>query len=162
MNGTIEVQTSPGRLSSKNPPDTGPAARSTNEPQQQPPTESVSPVRTQPNEVQSPILPLRKERQLATNRQSAHLTATMDSGEFHLFLCHRPPTAKGPSQISSTYMGRYRNVEEAINHASQASIPADIVLVIHTALLEEQPDIDPGEPDQTKNKQADVQTANKN
>jgi hypothetical protein len=52
--------------------------------------------------------------------------------------------------MNSTYAGRFRNVETAIDHASQASIRADIVLVIPKDLLEEQPEIDPGETGQTK------------
>src|ERR1039458_9190812 len=46
-------------------------------------------VRTQPNEAQ--VLPSRKERKLATGRQGANSTAATDSGEVHLFLCHRLP-----------------------------------------------------------------------
>ena len=158
MNETIEVKASSGSLSNDNPPDTRPTEWPTTEPQQQPPVQSVSPVRTQPNEAQSQVLSLRKERKLANGRQSANSTATTGSGEVHLFLCHCPPAAKGPSQMNSKYVGRFRNVETAIDHASQASIRADIVLVIPKDLLEEQPEIDPGETGQTKNEPADVQT----
>ena len=120
MNESLEVQASPGSLSSTNPRDTGPTASSTTESRQQPPMQSVSPVPDQ-----SQIDSFRKERQRATTRQSAHPTTTTDSGEVHLFLCHRSPAANGLPQISSAYEGVFRNVEAAINHASQASIPAD-------------------------------------
>jgi hypothetical protein len=99
--------------------------------------ESVSPVRAQ-----SQIDSFRKERQRATTRQSAHPTITTDSGEVHLFLCHRSPAANGLPQISSAYEGVFRNVEAAINHASQASIPADIVLAIPKDVLEAQAELD--------------------
>ena len=56
----------------------------------------------------------------------------------HLFLCHRPPAANSSPQIGSAYEGLFRNVEMAINHASQASTPVDIVLVISKDLLEPQ------------------------
>ena len=158
MNETIEVKASSGSLSNDNPPDTRPTEWPTTEPQQQPPVQSVSPVRTQPNEAQSQVLSLRKERKLANGRQSANSTATTGSGEVHLFLCHCPPAAKGPSQMSSTYVGRFRNVEAAIDHASPAPIRADIVLIIPNALLAEQPDPHQGEAGQTKNERAEVQT----
>jgi len=137
MNESLEVQASPGSLSSTNPRDTGPTASSTTESRQQPPMESVSPVRAQ-----SQIDFFRKERQRATTRQSAHPTITTDSGEVHLFLCHRSPAANGLPQISSAYEGVFRNVEAAINHASQASIPADIVLAIPKDVLEAQAELD--------------------
>ena len=60
MNETIEVKASSGSLSNDNPADTRPTEWPTTEPQQQPPVQSVSPVRTQPNEAQSQVLPLRK------------------------------------------------------------------------------------------------------
>ena len=60
----------------------------------------------------------------------------------HLFLCHRSPAANGLPQISSAYEGVFRNVEAAINHASQASIPPDIVLVVPKNLLEAQAELD--------------------
>src|SRR5271157_3905463 len=86
MNESLEVQASPGSLSSTNPRDTGPTASSTTESRQQPPMQSVSPARDQ-----SQIDSFRKERQRASTRQSAHPTTTTDSGEVHLFLCHRSP-----------------------------------------------------------------------
>jgi len=156
MNETIEVKASSGSLSNNNPPDTGPTAPATTEPHQQPPMQNLSPVRTQPNEAQ--VLPSRKERKLATGRQGANSATTTDSGEVHLFLCHRLPAAQEPSQLSSTYVGRFRNVEAAIDHASPASIRADIVLIIPNALLAEQPDPHQGEAGQTKNERAEVQT----
>jgi len=60
----------------------------------------------------------------------------------HLFLCHRSPAANGLPQISSAYEGVFPNVEAAINHASQASIPADIVLAIPKDVLEAQAELD--------------------
>jgi hypothetical protein len=111
MKETTEGKASSSSLSNNNPPDTGPTAPSTTEPHQQPPMQNLSPVRTQPNEAQ--VLPSRKERKLATGRQGANSTAATDSGEVHLFLCHRLPATKEPSQLSSTYVGRFRNVEAA-------------------------------------------------
>ena len=60
----------------------------------------------------------------------------------HLFLCHRSPAANGLPQTSSAYEGVFRNVEAAIDHASQASIPAEIVLAIPKNLLEAQAEFD--------------------
>lgn len=156
MKETTEGKASSSSLSNNNPPDTGPTAPSTTEPHQQPPMQNLSPVRTQPNEAR--VLPSRKERKLATGRQGANSTAATDSGEVHLFLCHRLPATKEPSQLSSTYVGRFRNVEAAIDRASPASIRADIVLIIPNALLAEQPDLHQGEAGQTKNERAEVQT----
>ncbi len=148
MNETIDAKTSPDRLALSNPPETGSTAWPVPESQRQPPMQGMSPLGTQPIETQA--RPSRKERKLAAHRQSANSGAAMDSGEVHLFLCHRSSLPDGPQQFSTTHVGRFRNVETAIENAAQPSIRADIVLVIAADLLEKQPDMRLGEPGQIK------------
>ena len=145
---TTEENVSPERLSGSSPGETGSAVGSATRSRQQPP--GKNPARTELTEVQSEALPLRKERRLATKRQSPSSGAALDFGEVHLFLCNRTPTADGPPQISSAHVGRFRNVEAAIEHASQPSVRADIVLVVATDLLEKRSGIGPGENGQIK------------
>ena len=150
MNETINAKASPDRLGLSNQPETGPTTWSAPESQRQPPMQGMSPVGTQPIETQSEARLSRKERKLAAHRQSANSGAAMDSVEVHLFLCHRSSLPDGPQQFSTTHVGRFRNVETAIENAAQPSIRADIVLVIAADLLEKQPDMRLGEPGQIK------------
>jgi hypothetical protein len=62
----------------------------------------------------------------------------------HLFLCYRLTAANSLPQTNSAYEGLFRNVEAAINHAAQASLPANIILVISKELLEAQREQDRG------------------
>ena len=150
MNETIDAKASPDRLALSNPTETRPTAWSPPESQRQSPMQGMSPVGIQPTEAQSEARPSRKERKLATHRQSANSGAAMDSGEVHLFLCNRSSLADGHQHFSTTHVGRFRNVETAIEHAAQPSIRADIVLVIAADLLEKQPDMRLGESGQIK------------
>lgn len=139
MNESPEVQATPGSPSSTNPSETGPTAWSATESRQPLPMQGGNPLQAQSQDVS-----LRNERRRATTRQSAHPTTTTDSGEVHLFLCYRLTAANSLPQTNSAYEGLFRNVEAAINHAAQASLPANIILVISKELLEAQREQDRG------------------